>query len=38
LKYLKSCSTSKALGGARLKSNDIELIFVHLHIKIQEKC
>ena len=34
LKNLKSCSTSKALGGVRLKSKDIELIFCHLHIKI----
>ena len=34
LKNLKSCSTSKAFGGVRLKSKDIELIFFHLHKKI----
>ena len=37
LKNLKSLSTSKALGGVRLKSKDIELIFCHLHVKTHEK-
>lgn len=37
LKNLKSCCTSKGLGGERLKSKDIELIFFHLHTKIQKK-
>lgn len=37
LKNLKSCCTSKGLGGVRLKSKDIELIFFHLHTKIQQK-
>lgn len=37
LKNLKSCSTSKALGGVRLKTKDTELIFFHLQMKIQEK-
>ena len=37
LKNLKSCCTSKGLRGGRLKSKDIELIFFHLHTKIQKK-
>lgn len=37
LKNLKSCCTSKGLGGARLKSKDTELIFFHLHTKIQKQ-
>lgn len=37
-KNLKSCSTSKALGDIRLKSKDIELIFLHLSMKMQENC